>query len=178
MFPPLHHALAIVGLAILLVAPAFAQTPAPPDLSGTWKLNPAKSKVSKKTTLDPETVVIKCAGASVEIATSSKGTQTLEMFIADGKEHVDLNVPRAGQWTSKAEWKKSVLITEIVARVKGIDGGDFEIMHNTNRWTLSPDGRSLAEKVSTSLSDVPDQIFVYDKSESRAAPVPMLAPDH
>lgn len=163
MLPRLHHAHATIGLAILLAASTLAQTPAPPNLSGTWKLNAAESKVSKKTTLDPETVVIKCAGASIEIATSSNGKQSLEMFIADGKEHVDLNVPRAGQWISKAEWKKSVLITEFVGRVKGIDGGAFEIMHNTNRWTLSPDGRSLAEKVSTSLGDIPHQIFVYDK---------------
>jgi hypothetical protein len=152
-----------MGVPILLALATLAQAPATPDFSGTWKLDPAKSKVAKKTTLDPETIVIKCAGASIEIASSSNGKQSLEMFIADGKEHVDLNVPGAGHWTSKAEWKKSVLITEFVGRVKGIDGGDFEILHNTTRWTLSPDGRSLAEKVSTSLGDVPDQIFAYDK---------------
>jgi hypothetical protein len=36
---------------------------------GKWVLSAANSKVPKKSTLDPETAVIKCAGASVEIAT-------------------------------------------------------------------------------------------------------------
>ncbi len=32
-----------------------------------------------------------------------------------------------------------------------------------NRWTLSPDGRSLAKKFPGGLGDIPRQIFVYDK---------------
>jgi hypothetical protein len=155
--------LAIIGLAISLGVPAFAQTPAAPDLSGTWKLNVQKSKLAKHVTIGSETLVIKCAGNSIHVASTLDGKESTEMYVVDGKEHVDLNVPGAGQWYSKAQWKKSVLITEGFGRVKGIDGGDFEILHNTDHWTLSPDGRSLAEKVSMSLGDVPDQTFVYDK---------------
>jgi hypothetical protein len=153
---------AIACLAIALGAPGFAQESSTPDLSGTWRLNLEKSKIAKHSPIGSETLVIKCAGNSIHVASTLDGKESTEMYVVDGKEHVDLSVPGAGQWHSKAQWKKSVLITEFVGRVKGIDGGDFEILHNTHRWTLSPGGRSLAERVSTSVDVVPDQLFVYD----------------
>jgi hypothetical protein len=155
--------LAVASLTLLLTASAVAQGSATPDLSGTWKLNLQESKIAKHSTIGTETLVIKCAGNSIHVSSTSDGKESTEMYVVDGKEHVDLNVPGAGQWYSKAQWKKSMLVTEFVGRVKGIDGGDFEILHNTERWTLSPDGRSVAKKVSTTIGDTPDQIFVYDK---------------
>ncbi len=45
---------AILSL-LALVSPAIAQNSAPPDLSGTWVLNPAKSKLGKHNTISSET---------------------------------------------------------------------------------------------------------------------------
>ena len=148
-------------LAVLVAAlalPLLAQNSATPDLSGTWVFNPAKSKLAKKVKIDSETLVIKCAGNSIHIATASNGKEETEMYVVDGKEHVDLNVPGGGQLYSKAQWKKSVLTTETAARVKGIDGGDFDTIHEKERWTVSADGHSLIRE----LED-PKQLFVYDK---------------
>jgi membrane-bound inhibitor of C-type lysozyme len=152
-----HRVLAVIGSAILFAASTIAQAPATPDLSGTWKLNPAKSKVAKKTTLDPETLVINCAGASIEIAISSNGKQSLAMFIADGKEHLVKDVPGSGQIYNRAEWKKSVLVTALGARVNSPGLGDT-IAEHEQRWSLSPEGRVLAREF-----DNPKQTFVYDK---------------
>jgi hypothetical protein len=147
-----------VTLALAVAFSALAQTAPTPDLSGTWVFNPTKSKLSKHTSTGSETIVIKCAGDSIHIATASDGKQSTEMYVVDGKEHVQINVQGGGQWYSKAQWKKSVLITEFAGRVKGIDGGDFEIMHVKVRWILSADGRVLTRQF-----EDPSQLLVYDK---------------
>ena len=73
----------VVGLA----APALAQKPAPPDLSGTWVLNTSKSKLPKNSVPDPETLVITCAGDHIEFAISSAGKQHVTAWTANGKEY-------------------------------------------------------------------------------------------
>jgi hypothetical protein len=78
-------------------------------------LNPTKSKVPKRVALDPETLVIKCPGNSIEIATSPGGKQLLVMFVVGGKEHTK-DTGSGGQIYSKAQWKKAVLFTETGGR--------------------------------------------------------------
>ena len=121
-------------------------------------MNPQKSKFAKRASTGPETLIIQCAGNSIHIAFASDAKEPTEMYVVDGKEHVVLHVPGGGAWVSKAKWKKSVLITEIVARVRGIDGGDDEIMDFTVRWTISADGRLLTRNF-----EDPAQLLVYDK---------------
>jgi hypothetical protein len=121
-------------------------------------LNPQKSKFAKRASTGPETLIIQCAGNSIHIAFASDAKEPTEMYVVDGKEHVVLHVPGGGAWVSKAKWKKSVLITEIVARVRGIDGGDDEIMDFTVRWTISADGSLLTRNF-----EDPAQLLVYDK---------------
>jgi hypothetical protein len=136
---------------------AVAQQPTTPDLSGTWVLNPAKSKVPKKVSLDPETVVIKCAGNSIAIAISSGGEQELDTFVADGKDHAQ-DVGSGGQLYSKAQWKKSVLFTEMGARVTGHGIGSYDFLTDKERWSVSPDGLVLTREM-----EDPKEILVYDK---------------
>lgn len=150
---------------VLLAAAAFAvvslsalgQEAAPPDLSGTWLLNPAKSKVPKKVALDPETLVIKCAGNSIEIATSAGDKQSRQMFVIDGKEHTK-DTGGGGQIYSKAQWKKAVLFTERGARLTGNGVGSYEFLTDKQRWSLSPD-----ELVLTRELEDPKEVLVYDK---------------
>jgi hypothetical protein len=88
--------LAISGLAILSAASAFAQAPGTPDVSGTWKFNPQKSKFAKRASIGPETLIIKCAGNSIHVAFASESKEPTEMYVVDGKEHVVLYVPGGG----------------------------------------------------------------------------------
>jgi hypothetical protein len=144
-------AIALIGLG------ALAQRGPTPDLSGTWVLNSAKSKVSKKVALDPETLVIKCPGNSIEIALYSGGKLELDTFVADGKDHAQ-DVGSGGQVYSKAQWKKSVLFTEMGGRVTGHGIGSYDFLIDKQRWSVSPDGLVLTRE----LED-PKEILVYDK---------------
>ena len=51
----MKHLLLTIALGAALCGTAFAQTAAAPDLSGTWKLNLAKSKVDKHNKVTSET---------------------------------------------------------------------------------------------------------------------------
>jgi len=108
--------LLVVFVLILLGAGAFAggrKDAAHPDLSGTWKLNAAKSKIPKGESAGPEIISIKCtdsmilmnigpnirdiarkaAGQPVALKDGERdaGTNTTDQwqeFVADGKSHV------------------------------------------------------------------------------------------
>jgi len=153
----LRQLLIAVTVALAVAFAALAQNSAPPDLSGTWVLNLAKSKVPKHATIGSETLVIKCAGDSIEIASSSGGKQSLEMFVADGKERTK-DTGSGGQIYSKAQWKKSVLFTEIGGRVTTAGIGEYDFLTDKQRWSVSPDSHVLTREF-----DDPKQIFVYDK---------------
>jgi hypothetical protein len=157
--------LAIAGLAVFLAVPTRAQTPAPPDLSGTWIFNSAKSKLAKHADTSAETLVISVSGETIQFHYSSNGKDNTEKFIIDGKEHAFARF-QGGQDVQKAGWKKASLVIEVIGRVHGPDPnsmGDFEAFHSTDRWTLSPDGRSLTDKSSGELGDMPGATLVYDR---------------
>lgn len=142
---------------VLLALGALAQRAPTPDLSGSWVLNTAKSKVSRKVAPDPETLIIKCAGSSIQIAIYSGGKQELDTFVTDGKEHAT-DTGSGGQLFSKAQWKKSVLLTEIGGRVTAANIGSYDFLTDKQRWSVSPDGLVLTRE----LED-PKEILIYDK---------------
>lgn len=151
-------------LALLLIAACgstlFAQESTKPDLSGTWSLNLEKSKVAKKTRPRTETLVVTCSGSSIVAHYSIDGRDSTETYTSDGKERI-VREFQGGELVSKARWKGLVLITETYARIKVpnqplITGSD--IIHVTEHWKLSTDGRELTIEVND-----PKQVSVYDK---------------
>jgi hypothetical protein len=155
---PLSRMLAIAGLAFLLAVPTQAQSePAHPDLSGTWDLDIAKSKFPKKFSPDAETVVITCGATSVEITVSARGMQDMETFIPDGKLRI-LNTGSGGPVKSRAQWKKSVLVTDMSGRHLPGGGILYDFLATKQRWSLSPDGHVLIRHMSDG-----NQTRVYNK---------------
>ena len=140
----MHRLLLSIALGAAFSSPALAQTAATPDLSGTWKLNLAKSKLDKHETITSETLVITSADSYVEFRHTIDGKDYPQRYITDGKERPIAEV--VGRQVSphlntmvKAEWQGSVLVIEQIWR----NGHESELMHHTLRWTLSSDGRTL-----------------------------------
>lgn len=148
--------------ALMLVCPAelCAQvTPAPADFSGTWKLNPARSKFPKGASIQSEVVEIRCSGLSIQMTYSRGAKQSSHSYIADGKERKLTEASRSGEVVAKAHWKKGVLIIETTARLKMPDEPEFngsDVFRSVEQWTISSDGRTLTMKDSGT-------VFVYDK---------------
>lgn len=141
-----------LALSATLTSAAPAQTAATPDLSGTWKLNLAKSKHDKHETLTSETLVITSADSSLEFRNTINGKDYPHRYITDGKERpiaevLGRQVSPYLITTMKAQWQKSVLVIE-----------QSGILHLTFLWSLSPDGKSLTMEVPTRKLS-----YVYDK---------------
>jgi hypothetical protein len=145
-------------VAIMLACSALAQTAASPDLSGTWVLNLAKSKVGKHNTITTETIVIANKDSALEFRDTVDGKQSPpRTYTPDGKEHTVLLTAESQVFT-KARWKKSALITESSARIVSGPASGFEPITLKSRWSLSADGRVLTEEI-----DDPRQTYVYHK---------------
>ena len=109
------------------------------DLSGSWVLNLAKSKLGKHTTIGPETIVITCPNSTIQFHTTMDGKESTVIYIPDGKEHIVKQISDS-QIFLKAQWKKSVLVTESGGYIVGGPAIGVEPINIKSRWTLSADG--------------------------------------
>lgn len=155
----MRQALIAIILALAVTFSALAQNPVTPDLTGTWVFNLAKSKLSKHVTISSETIVITCPNSTIQFHFTTDGKESTETYTPDGKDHIVKEFP-GGQLFSKAQWKKSVLVTESGGRLvmSNSPADGYEPIHDRDRWTLSSDGRALTREI-----DDPKQVFVYDK---------------
>jgi hypothetical protein len=159
----MHRLLLTFALGSALASSAPAQTAPTPDLSGTWKLNLAKSKLDKHNEIKSETITITSKDATIEFHYSTNGKERTETYTPDGKERATAEV-KGGENVAKATWKKSVLVIEHAGYLK-VSGSlsslnNSEIYHFTDRWTLSSDGHTLKQD-SEGFDN--HQVFVYDK---------------
>lgn len=127
-------------LAVLMLASlAVALAAAPPDLSGAWKANLAKSDFGPMPAPTSMTTKIDHKEPSVKIATTFVGDQgemTFERNLqTDGTETTN----QFGPFTmkSKAKWDGSVLVVDSKGST---DNGDVT---SKEKWTLSEDGKTL-----------------------------------
>jgi hypothetical protein len=150
-----------LALILLIVSTtASAQDKVAPNLSGTWKMNLAKSKLPKASKVQSETVIIKQDGLQIEFHFDIDGNQSVHGYTAGKKEKVIREVPQAGtKIVEKAYWKGATLVTEskIVFNMSSPIG---EMMPTKDSWTVSSDGLVLTEK---SQSEDGQSETVYDK---------------
>jgi hypothetical protein len=150
-----------LALILLIVSTtASAQDKVAPNLSGTWKMNLAKSKLPKASKVQSETVIIKQDGLQIEFHFDIDGNQSVHGYTADKKEKVIREVPQAcTKIVEKAYWKGATLVTEskIVFNMSSPIG---EMMPTKDSWTVSSDGLVLTEK---SQSEDGQSETVYDK---------------
>jgi len=155
----MHRLLLSIALGAALASTAFAQTAVQPDLSGTWKLNLAKSKLDKHNTVASETITITSKDATIEFHYTTDGKDHTEIYIADGRERSAGNV-KGVEIRATAGWKKSVLTIDRGPVMMGHTPEEAAVSRVTDRWTLSADGRTLT--LDSSGVDK-HHVFVYDK---------------
>jgi hypothetical protein len=158
-----------IALSAAFSSPAPAQTAATPDLSGTWKLNLAKSKLPKKLPTKAETIRITTDGDAIQFHFSGDPKNRVYTFVPDGKVRTVYLVEgkRRLGWGEdpvelvKARWEKSFLVIEYDVK-SGLDPADpvdsMAPWPASLYWSVSIDGKTLTEKY-----DGSNWIRVYDK---------------
>ena len=154
--PPATGATATPGMA------AMIHTGGTPNLSGTWKLNVAKSNFGQMPGPASQTNTIEDNEPSIKIVEDQKGgmmgdfTATTNLT-TDGTETTSKGMGDA-EVKSTARWESSTLV---VNSKTSFQGSDVKIKDS---YTLSPDGNTLTEvtHVETGMGNF-DSTSVYDK---------------
>ena len=97
----MHRLLLTLALSAALCSTAFAQTAATPDLSGTWKLNLAKSKLEKHSKIKSEIITITTSGDTIQFHHAADPKDRFYTYTTDGKEHP------VGIWTENDAYRSS-----------------------------------------------------------------------
>jgi len=174
------HALAIIGLLVLLAAPALPQTASHPEYAGTWDLNYKRSNYSphgphKRA---PETVEVTLSASTIQFRFTNDGqTYRDETYTVDGNEHFLRENESANKSSTvhdrtyyTAEWKggKDDILevqfrfaTEETSDTPSFGAYQGYSYHAKDTWNLSPNRRVLVfHGVAKPLNEA---FRVYDK---------------
>jgi hypothetical protein len=145
-------------LALIAAAAAFA---APPDLSGTWKLDTSKSTFGQFPA--PSSMVQKVTHAEPKLTVAVKQSsergdfEFTSNYTTDGKESTNTGFGGAEN-KSVAKWDGDALNIE----TKGTFGDNAYSMKD--KWTVSADGKvlTITRHFSSQMGEL-DQKLVLDK---------------
>jgi hypothetical protein len=130
-------------LAFLLIATASAlaqQTPAKPNLTGTWNMDPEKSNFGGLEAPKSARYLIRHLGAKVEMQYEQDGHVTRVDVTPDGEEHV-LEIGPDTENLARVYWSGATLVFE--GRIRPMASSNALPVKWTSRWTLSPDKKVL-----------------------------------
>lgn len=135
---------------------ASAQSPKP-NISGKWKLNPSRSKLSPYHRPGSETCKIKHAEPKLQIELNG----ITYSYVIDGKEHVAYRSEKPDRVTrAKAHWEGDTLVIE---KQEDLGPGGTTWV---SRYDLSQDSKSLVvtQHITRSVFGAPfEESLVYDK---------------
>ena len=128
--------------ALLLIALGLTAT-AKPNLTGTWKLDPAKSEFGPMPGPSSMTRVITHDDSAMTVKTTQAGQRgefTTELkYTTDGKESV--NTTRMGDVKSVVAWDGDTLVVKYKLNTSNAGELNFE-----ERWELDGGGKSMTVK--------------------------------
>lgn len=138
-------------------------------MAGTWKLDVAKSNLPKVVKTQSQVMVIKLSASSVAFDFVTNGVPGRHRdYILDGHEHSygDCGgLPNRYCSYYTAEVKRGVLAAHYRTRPETSAApavGTTKDVRSTERWQISPDGRTLTRTFVSGESDF-DGILVYEK---------------
>ena len=155
----MRQLLVTTTLVLAATCATLAQTTAPPDLSGIWVLNLAKSTLAKDNTIKSETIVIDYKKSAIVFHYKTDGKKSTETYTPDGQKRVSLKMS-SGQLISSANWHDSVLViaSTLDITIPNVTVTVTGLKPIIDTWTLAADGRTLTHDAADHK-----EIFVYDK---------------
>jgi len=169
---------ALAAFAAIFHAPVSAQQSSEnPDITGTWKLDLAKSKPDKRFPITSQTLVISASGPSLKFDYTTDGKPLSFTYVIDGKEHITpMPAPppppdgaskqppnpmfKNAQNIEKAQWKKGALEITVMSQM-GPLGYQVTSVFLSEHWTLSSDGKTLTEKTGSDFDS--SHLYVFEK---------------
>ncbi len=140
----MKKSLALIFLLVVFCAAVIAATT--PNLTGTWKFDPAKSIGAKGWPADM-VLVIRQFGNRVEMKYRS-GDKELSSgaYIADGKPRKTYHAKTEDAFV-RVDWQKDDLVVT-TNHVMMSEIGDMAPVVDSERWSLANNGQTLVRKTS------------------------------
>ncbi len=154
-------------MVLMAGAAALAlQTPAKPNLTGTWNMDLEKSNFGGLDVPQSARYLIRHLGAKVEMQYEQDGHITRVDVTPDGEEHV-LETGPDTENLARVYWSGAVLVFE--GRIRPMASSNAPPVKWTSRWTLSPDKKVLTidRHIATEQASV-DQKVVFEKQLPQA----------
>jgi len=161
-----HHVLVFV---LIVTAAALAQqTPAKPNLTGTWNVDLEKSNFGGLEAPQSARYLIRHLGSKLEMQYEQDGRITRVDVTPDGEEHV-LETGPDTENLARVYWSGAVLVFE--GRIRPMASSNAPPVKWTSRWSLSPDKKVLTidRHIATEQGSV-DQKVVFEKQLPQAKP--------
>ena len=143
----------------VLVVNAVAEQPKP-DFTGTWKMNPSKSRLARQHGGEGDVYKIKHSEPKVEMEHLFNGRTETYSYVTDGKEHTANRSGPDGEARAKTYWDGNVLVIE---KLQSTGSGSSAW---TSRFALSSDGMTLSVTHHVAKSPMSGDFveeIVYDK---------------
>jgi hypothetical protein len=155
---------ALAGAVLMSAGGLPAQTPAGPDLSGTWILNIAKSDFDISDPKADTSTYTRSGNVYVVVQRGDGGRGTYQWPVGAGDVTCDLPEGAKMHTTTQLKGDTSTFTAEVI--VKGVTW-----MIETGKEYLSPDGRVLTRNIIHQNLANPNEdalhfVFVYDKQQT------------
>ncbi|HEX9121641.1 MAG TPA: hypothetical protein VF840_13980 [Terriglobales bacterium] len=156
----------VLVFLLIVTATALAQTPAKPNLTGTWNMDPEKSSFGGLEAPQSARYLIRHLGSKLEMQYEQDGHITRVDVTPDGEEHV-LETGPDTENIARVYWSGAVLVFE--GRIKPMASSNALPVKWTSRWTLSPDKKVLTidRHIAAEQTSV-DQKVVFEKQVTQA----------
>jgi hypothetical protein len=166
---PTFASASVVALAALVASAALASQN-PPDFSGSWVLNRARSAGAAKDRLaappegEPQNLVLDIEQTATQVTIVRRGGAADPIVLVFDGSEVRSKGPRGGVATSRSRWQGRVLLTETRREVTG-PSGVYAVTTRDER-SLSEDGRTLTLKsVSATPRGEVTRTLVFDRRD-------------
>jgi len=158
-----HHVLVFL---LIVTATALAQTPAKPNLTGTWNMDLEKSSFGGLEAPQSARYLIRHLGSKLEMQYEQDGHITRVDVTPDGEEHV-LETGPDTENIARVYWSGATLVFE--GRIRPMASSNALPVKWTSRWTLSPDKKVLTidRHIATEQASA-DQKVVFEKQVTQA----------
>ncbi len=163
----MHRRIAPLLLLLIISAAVLAQqTPAKPNFTGIWNMDPAKSNFGGLDGPKSARYLIRQLGSKLELQYESEGQTTRVDVIPDGEERV-LETGPDNENLARVYWQGAVLVFE--GRYRPMAGSNAPSIKYTSRWSLSPDKKvlSIERHIATEMGNT-DQKVVFEKQAAQA----------
>jgi hypothetical protein len=157
----------VLAFLLFVTAAALAQqTPAKPNLTGTWNINLEKSNFGGLEAPQSARYLIRHLGSKLEMQYEQDGHITRVDVTPDGEERA-LETGPDTENLARVFWSGTTLVFE--GRIKPMASSNALPVKWTSRWTLSPDRKVLTiERHIASEQATADQKVVFEKQVTQA----------